>query len=342
MEPQAPERMTPENATLEMVAREASVSLATASKVLNDRPGVSPETRERVTDALRRQGYTKRGTALDYVPMIEMVFGAMDGAWPIELIRGAAHVASPNGLGVSVTESGHEHSAAPGWISAILKRKPAGVILVASDVEIDAKYQLRSRNIPFVVVDPAGDPADDVASVGSTNYAGGVQATRHLLELGHRRIGLIAGPERLLATRARIAGYRSAMDEASAEIDEDLVVTRAFESEESPAAGTYLLSRAEPPTAIFATSDVKALAAYEAARTLGISIPRELSIVGYDDLQFARWAGPALTTVRQPLHEMAEAAVRLILEMRAGQRIGTARIELATTLILRSSTQALG
>jgi LacI family xylobiose transport system transcriptional regulator len=326
--------------TLDVVAREAAVSLATASKVLNGKPGVSAQTRTRVGAVLQRHGYTKRGAAQTYSPTIELVFGALDGAWPIELIRGAVQVASENRLGVVVTESGHEHGAAPEWIGPVLQRQPVGVILVASDLAEDAKYQLRSRAIPFVIVDPAGDPADDVPSVGSTNWAGGVHATRHLIELGHRRIGVIAGPESLLATRARIAGFRSAMDEAGLTVDEDLVLVRAFDDEASPAAGLHLLSLPQRPTAIFATSDVKALATYEAARALGISIPHDLSIVGYDDLQFARWAGPPLTTVRQPLYEMAQAAARLIVGLRGDQGRGAGRLELSTTLIVRSSTQA--
>ncbi|HEY4269341.1 MAG TPA: LacI family DNA-binding transcriptional regulator [Galbitalea sp.] len=326
--------------TLDVVAREAAVSLATASKVLNDKPGVSPQTRERVAEVLQKHGYMKRGTAQVYAPAIELVFGALDGAWPIELIRGAVQVASENGFGILVTESGHEHAAAPEWIGPVLQRQPAGVILVASNLAEDAKYQLRSRNIPFVIVDPAGDPADDVPSVGSTNWAGGVQATRHLIELGHTRIGVIAGPESLLATRARIAGYRSAMDEAGLPVDEALVLRREYGLEESPEAGLHMLAQPNRPTAIFATSDVKALATYEAARTLGISIPSELSIVGYDDLQFARWAGPALTTIRQPLFEMAQSAARLVIAMRSGSTQG-GRVELATSLVLRASTQAL-
>jgi LacI family xylobiose transport system transcriptional regulator len=326
--------------TLKLVAREAAVSLATASKVLNDRPGVAPKTRERVSEIFRRHGYTKRGMAETYAPTIELIFGALDGAWPIELIRGAVQVASENGLGVSVTASGHEHAAAPEWIGPVLKRHPAGVILIASDLPVDAKYQLRSRRIPFVIVDPAGDPADDVPSIGSTNWAGGLQATRHLIELGHSKIGVIAGSETMLATRARVDGFRSAMKEAGLPINEDYVLVRDFDDEASPDAGLHLLSLPDRPTAIFATSDVKALATYEAARALEISIPHDLSIVGYDDLQFARWAGPPLTTIRQPLNEMAQAAARMILERRQDQRTRAARVELSTSLIVRSSTMA--
>jgi LacI family xylobiose transport system transcriptional regulator len=329
-------------ATLENIARDAAVSLSTASKVLNGRPGVAGETRERVAKLLEFHGYRKRGTAQTFSPSIDLVFGALDGAWAIELIRGAAGVARENSLSLTVIESGDRHSAAPGWVDAAIQREPVGVILVASDLPPADKYQLRSRNIPFVVVDPAGDPAPDVPSIGSTNYTGGMAATRHLIDLGHRRIGVIAGPGDMMSTRARVAGFRSAMGAADLPVDEALVSSGEFADEAGPEAGVALLSLPNPPTAIFATSDVKALGTYEAARAMGISIPDDLSIVGYDDLQFAKWAGPPLTTVRQPLSDMANEAARLVIRLRSEPRRAVDRLELSTTLIVRGSTKRLG
>ncbi|HEY0259370.1 MAG TPA: LacI family DNA-binding transcriptional regulator [Lacisediminihabitans sp.] len=328
--------------TLTAVANEAAVSIATVSKVLNGRPGVSPETRERVTGVLRRNGYRKRGTERTYSPQIELVFGSLDGEWAIELVRGAVRVASEHHLTVAVSESGVRHGVAPGWAKAVSKRQPAGVILVASDMPTSDKFELRARNVPFVIVDPAGDPAPDVPSIGSTNFAGGMAAARHLIELGHTRIGVIAGPDDLMATRARVAGFRSAMDAAGLPVDESLVMSREFTEEASPAAGHSLLSRPDRPTAIFATSDVKALGAYEAARALGIGIPDGLSIVGYDDLPIARWAGPPLTTVRQPLAEMAQEATKLVIRLRHEPPSTADRLELAISLVVRGSTQRLG
>lgn len=332
---------TSQRATLEHVARDAAVSLSTASKVLNGRPGVSDDTRERVGELLQRHGYSKRGTAQTFSPSIDLVFGALDGVWAIELIRGAVGVARENNLSVTVTESGDRHSAAPGWIDGVVRREPVGVILIASDLSPAEKYQLRSRAIPFVVVDPAGDPAPDVPSIGSMNWAGGVLASRHLIELGHRTIGVIAGPGDLMSTRARVAGFRSAMEAAHLPVEEGLVSTEEFVDEADPAAGTALLRRPTRPTALFATSDVKALGAYEAARALGLSIPDDLSIVGYDDLQFAKWAGPPLTTIRQPLSDMAKEAAQLVIRLRSKPRKTTDRLELATTLVVRNSTRRI-
>src|SRR5258708_7154311 len=229
MPPKSPAAPESPRATLEAVAFEAAVSVATASKVLNDRPGVAPETRERVTQALRRNGYRKRGTERAYAPQIELVFESLDGEWAIELVRGAVRVAHAHDLTVAVTESGVRYSVAPGWAKAVSQRQPAGVILVASDLPRSDKYELRARNVPFVIVDPAGDPAPDVPSIGSTNWSGGKAAARHLIELGHTRIGVIAGPDDFMATQARVDGFRSAMRAANLAINDALIISEEFE-----------------------------------------------------------------------------------------------------------------
>ncbi|MFB9954305.1 LacI family DNA-binding transcriptional regulator [Cellulomonas denverensis] len=327
-----------ERPTLADIAAAEIVSVATVSKVLNDRKGVSPETRERVTRALERAGYRKRGSERLYAPQIEIVFGSLAGEWAIELIRGASRVARAHDLTLSVVESGVRFGVAPGWARAAAQRQPAGIILVASELPDRDRAQLHSRTIPFVVVDPSGDPPPDAPSVGSTNWAGGVAAARHLIELGHRRIGVVAGPNDLMATRARVAGFRSAMEAAGLPVDPELIVVDEFQNETAPEAALRLLDLADPPTAIFATSDLKALGVYAAARERGIRIPEDLSVVGYDDLSLARWAGPPLTTVRQPLADMAAAAGDIIVRDRTNLTLSTDRIELATSLVQRDST----
>ena len=158
-----------------------------------------------------------------------------------------------------------------------------------------------------MVIDPAGDPGQDVPAVGATNWQGGLAATRHLLELGHRRIGVISGPARMMCSRARVDGYRAALETAGLAVRPGPGRARAT-STTRPAtrAGLELLRLPDRPTAIFAGNDLQALGLYEAARELGLRIPEDLSVVGFDDLPLARWVGPPLTTVRQPLTEMAE------------------------------------
>jgi LacI family transcriptional regulator, xylobiose transport system transcriptional regulator len=326
-------------ATLARVAAEASVSMSTVSKVLNGRLGVSDATRARVEDLLQSQGYNRRG-GTQTAPLIELVFSELDTAWSIEIIRGVEKVARENGMSVVLTESGDRHSPGPEWIDGVLQRRPSGIILVFSDLSPDHKRQLRTRNIPFVVVDPAGDPAPDVASVGSANWSGGVLATRHLIDMGHRDIAMITGPDDMMCSRARLSGFRSAMEDAGLPIRDELIVSGQFHREDGVVRGMQLLSLPNPPSAIFAGSDLQALGVYEAARAKGLTIPGDLSVVGYDDLSIAEWVGPPLTTVRQPLTEMAEQATHLVLRM-AEQDSTSTRIDLATSLVVRDSTRRL-
>jgi LacI family xylobiose transport system transcriptional regulator len=331
---------TATRATLARVAAEASVSMSTVSKVLNGRNGVSDSTRARVEDLLHSHGYNRRGAA-QTAPLVELVFSELDTAWSIEIIRGVERIARENGMSVVLTESGDRHSPGPEWIDGVMQRRPSGVILVFSDLSPDHKKQLRTRNIPFVVVDPAGDPAPDVPSIGSANWSGGVLATRHLIDMGHRDIAMITGPDDMMCSRARLSGYRSALEAAGIPIRPELIVGGQFHREDGVERGRELLSLPNPPTAIFAGSDLQALGVYEAARAKGLTIPGDLSVVGYDDLQIAEWVGPPLTTVRQPLTEMAEQATRLVLRMSESDPVESTRIDLATSLVVRSSTRRL-
>jgi LacI family xylobiose transport system transcriptional regulator len=335
------ESATTHRATLSRVAVEAAVSMSTVSKVLNGRSGVSDATRARVEELLHDRGYNRRGGA-PAASLIELVFSELDTSWAIEIIKGVEHVAREHGMSVVLTESGDRHSPGPEWIDGAMQRRPAGVILVFSDLSSEHKRQLRTRNIPFVVVDPAGDPAPDVPSVGSANWSGGVLAAKHLLDLGHTRIAMITGPDDMMCSRARVSGFRSAMESAGVEIKEDLIVSGQFHREDGILRGTELLSMPNPPTAIFAGSDLQALGVYEAARALGVSVPGDLSVVGYDDLRIAEWAGPPLTTIRQPLTEMAEQATRLVIRLREDAQKDSLRVDLAVSLVVRGSTARLG
>jgi LacI family xylobiose transport system transcriptional regulator len=326
-------------ATIATIAKEAGVSAPTVSKVLNGRADVAPETRARVEALIRQHGYQRRGSArANPSPMLDLVFHELDSPWAVEVIKGVTRVARDEGLHVVLSESAGSTTPGQSWVDGVFARRPTGVILVLSDLSPAQRVQLTTRGIPFVVMDPAGDPGADVASIGSANWSGGVAATRHLIELGHSRIGVIAGPPAIMCSRARLDGYRAAMETAGLSVDPALVRSGNFHVESGYENGLALLRLPQRPTAIFAGSDLQALGLYEAARTLGVRIPNELSVVGYDDLPAAVWAGPPLTTVRQPLIEMAEAAARLVVSIGRGERPSNLRIDLATSLVVRQST----
>lgn len=321
--------------TIAHIANAAGVSVPTVSKVVNGRADVAPETRERVERMLREHGYQRPEPARETrAPLLDVVFNELESPWAMEIIKGVEEVARENGLGVVLSAQEGPGALGRSWVDAVAARRSAGLILVVSELSDEQISRLTARRIPFVVVDPAGEPADGVPSVGATNWNGGLAATRHLLELGHTRIGMIGGPSRMLCSRARVDGYRAALETAGLEVDPELIRWGTFHVEAGFEHGQALLELDDPPTAIFAGSDLQAFGVYEAARVLGVEIPTQLSVIGFDDLPMARWVGPPLTTIRQPLTEMAATAARLALGQSSDQRV-----ELATTLVVRQSTR---
>lgn len=298
-------------------------------------------TRSKVERLLEVNGYRRPSPTQPESRLIEIVFHELESVWAMELIRGVENVAKSRNMSVVLTESGTRHAPGPEWIEGVLRRRPLGVVLVFSSLPDDIKRKLRSRAINFVIIDPAGDPEPDVPSVGSANWAGGVAATRHLIDLGHRRIGIITGPDDMLCSLARLDGFRSAMSMAGLTVDNDLIRYGDFHVQGGHDGALALLEQPDPPTAIFAGSDLQALGVLEAARVKGLQVPRDLSVVGYDDIPPARWASPSLTTVNQPLVEMAEEAARMLLRLSQPERTGdksNTSMELGVRLVVRKST----
>lgn len=328
--------------TISAIAREAGVSVPTVSRVLNGRSDVSPSTRERVEELLARHGYRRRGSSGRVsANLIDLVFNDLDSPWAVEIIRGVEEAAHANGIGTVVSAVHARSTDTRQWLQNLRARATDGVILVLSDLQAPVRAELRRLNVPVVVVDPAGVPSMDVPTIGATNWVGGLRATEYLLSLGHRRIGFIAGPPSLLCSRARLDGYRAALEAAGQPVDDGLIIQGNFYHESGFEAGVSLLGLPERPTAIFASSDQMALGVYEAVRQMGLRVPDDVSVVGFDDLPEVRWCSPPLTTVRQPLAEMGLLAARTVLRLAAGEKLESPRVELATELVVRNSTAAL-
>jgi len=321
------------------IAAEAGVSVPTVSKVLNGRPDVAAGTRARVERIIENHQYRRRRTRKSTRPaVVDLVFHEMDSAWATEIIRGVERAAAKERAAVVLSELGGEHRPRREWFDDLLARGPLGVILVLADLDATQRLQLTTRNIPFVYVDTAGEPPPGVPTVGSANWAGGLAATRHLLGLGHRRVAVISGPTDMLCSRARVDGYRTAMDEVGVPLRPDLIRYGNFNLHGGYHHGLDLLRQPDRPTAIFAGSDLQAFGVLRAARELGLTVPDDLSVVGYDDLPVTEWIAPPLTTVRQPLLEMATTAAQMVFTLVRGERPPSTRIDLATELIVREST----
>ncbi|MGN6127234.1 MAG: LacI family DNA-binding transcriptional regulator [Humibacter sp.] len=328
----------PSRATLAEVAALAQVSVATVSKVLNGRAGVSAETRKRVESLLGDRNYNRRSTPQAGAPLLEVLCYEIDSPFGAAAIASIEKVSREQHAGMVVSAANEDHRPPEAWVDGVLRRQPLGVILVASELETGDAQRLRSRGIPMVMIDPYGSPASDAPSIGSADWNGGFLATQHLIELGHTDIAIITGPDSMMASTARLSGYRAALDAAHLPIRPEYIRSGRFHQADGVLGGRELLSLPEPPTAIFATSDLHALGIYEAVRALGKTIPGDVSVVGYDDLAIAKWAGPPLTTIRVPLATMAEQATHLVTRLRHEPELAFSRVELATSLVVREST----
>ena len=332
--------------TLAIVAASAGVSVATVSKVLNGRRDVSPSTRARVQELLRAHDYGGRLKTIERHPTIELTFRGKIGAYSAEIVQGVATAAADLGVAVtigvkSVDQQHPTKVEAAAWARDLAVQGRRAVIAVTDELgrnEISALARLR---LPLVVIDPMNVPSRDMVSVGSTNFRGGQAAAQHLVDLGHHRIAYLGGRASAECSQARLAGLRSALETAGWGLPtEHVLSTDDFHYEDGLRGAPRLLSLAQRPTAIFAASDELARGAIEAARSMGLSVPADLSVVGFDDTEIARIASPPLTTVRQPLQEMGAVALRTVLRLVAGEKIDSNHVELATELVVRASTAA--
>ncbi|MEV0162040.1 LacI family transcriptional regulator [Nonomuraea fuscirosea] len=324
--------------TIAQLAELAGVSTATVSKVVNGRAEVSSKTRAAVEELISRHGYRRQRRRSTPTALVELVFHALEGDYPVEITKGVTNVAREHDLTVGISDLRRDQPTTDAWLEGVLRRRPSGVIAVFSGLAEIQHEQLARREIPLVLLDPADVPSGNIPSVGVGNWNGGLTATRHLLELGHRRIAIITGPDAALSSRARLDGYRTALDMAGLPVDPELIGRGDFLIEGGLAAAHRMLRLPDRPTAIFATNDGQAIGAYHAAHQLGLRIPGDLSVVGFDDMPSVRWAIPPLTSIRQPLTAMAAAATTMLLALAQGEPPAQNRVELATELVVRAST----
>lgn len=331
------------------VAHRAGVSRATASKALNGRKDVSPETRTRVLAAATDLGYQRR-TSVEKpsYPIIAMVTDDLTAAYTLDILRGAVTSAMSAGVALvslytpSVQLPGMNVPLTDAWFETVKAQDWVGVIAVTVRLSPRQLSKAAAINLQLVAIDAASALPPQIASIGATNWNGGVDATQHLLDLGHERIAFIGGTKGSVPAAERLQGYISALGMRGMSPNPHLVKGEEFSLAAGKKAAFELfdLPPSERPTAVFASSDTIALGVYEAAHERGITIPDQLSVVGFDDTAIAEITIPRLTTVRQPLEDMGAAAVRYLMDVRKGRPTTSGPLRLATRLVVRSSTAA--
>jgi DNA-binding LacI/PurR family transcriptional regulator len=321
--------------TLVDIAASAGVSVSTVSKVLNGGTDVAAGTRARIAGLLRQHGY-QVASRLGF-GVVDLLIADLHSPWAEELLRGTLEAANEAGISVIATTV-HSPSEFADWLDRATARGTDGALCVLRLPGSRELRQLAAARIPLVMIDPATEPGDGIRSVGTTNWLGGMTATRHLIELGHRRIAMIGGPPGLWSSQARLDGYRAALQAAGLSLDEAFIRQGDFMVTAGRARARELLALPEPPTAVVAGNDSQAFGVLQALGERGLRAPDDLSVIGFDDVPVASWATPALTTIRQPLAAMAATAFRMLRSDPATAAGEPHHIELATMLIVRDST----
>ena len=341
--------MEQQRLTIAEIAMAAGVSIPTVSKVLNQKLDVAPGTRERIERIIAESGYihnrSARPQAQERVKQtcsIDLILpGVLDSEYCLELLRGIEEVLNQTEYHLSLfsihDKTPREHQ----WLERVSTKTTAGAFLL-TPVDISRHLsKLRKQRIPFVAIDDILRVEPDIPSVGATNWAGGLMATEYLCSLGHRRIATITGIPAHMTSRARLAGYRAALEAKGIPVDPALIRPGDFNHESGYAQTLALFQLAEPPTAIFAASDAQAAGVYRALHTLDLHVPKDVSVIGFDDVPMAERLAPPLTTIRQPLREMGRTAAQMLLRLIAGETLDHTRVELATSLMIRESCAPL-
>jgi LacI family transcriptional regulator len=326
--------------TIRDVAARAGVSVATVSKVINQRYGVAAPTYTRVQEVIAELGYEASLVAQSLRNHRTNVIGILVAdlePFSTELLKGAADSIRGTGFELVVYSAGGRTSDQVGWERRYLSRL-SGTLIDGAVLVTPTVVDMHS-GAPIVAVDPHTGPSD-LPTIDSDNLHGARLATEHLIGLGHRRIAMLTGRADLQSAQLREQGYRQALTTAGVAVDERLIQLGDYDPAVSADAARRLLTAADPPTAVFAANDLSAIATIEVAAELGLQVPGDLSVVGFDNIPESALCTPPLTTVNQPIRRMGQRAIELLVTLIRGDPADATHITLATNLLVRHSTTA--
>lgn len=334
-------RRTKNKVTIWDVAAEAGVSIATVSRVVNGHYGVAADTLTRVQSVIADLGYESslvaRSLRSRRTNVIAIIVADLE-PFSAELLKGAARAIHETGYELIVYSGGGHLGDQVGWERRYLSRLNGtladGTLLVTPTVVEVAS------SAPVVAVDPHAG-SSSLPTVESQNLEGAMTATRYLIDLGHRRVGFIAGRPDLESARLREQGYRRALDEAGIGYDPDLVRVGGYTREATEGPARELLEQSEPPTAIFAANDVSAIATIDVARSMGVSVPDDLSVIGFDNIPESALSQPALTTIDQSIQAMGFEGMRMLIQLIDDPDAEPTHLTLPTELVVRQSSRAV-
>ena len=328
--------------TMRQIAERARVSIGTVSHVINETAAVKPKLRDRVLEAIRSLGYQPsalaRGLRRNQTNMLGMVIPDITNPFFPGVVRGVEDIAYKRSFRVILCNADNDPAKEASYVRELQSYHIAGLLIIPA-AGADSANHLRaytSASVPVVCIDrvPEGWKGDAVLVA---NEEGSYQATRHLIQMGHKRLAVITGPLKLHNAAERLKGFTRALREAGLTVDREFVQEAGFDSPSGHQSTLRLLRMLPRPTAIFACNDLMAFGALQAVRELGLRCPEDVSIAGFDSLEFANLTDPCLTSVYQPGYQVGATAARLLLERIDGLRSAPRKVLLPTELKRRNS-----
>src|SRR6202048_25349 len=327
--------------TMAQIAQEVGVSTTTVSKVLNQLPGVGAQTRARIQQVIEQNDYVQNHAARHLRKgqsgLIDLVIMRLEGGYDLGIMHGVQDAFSESGHRLVVFATNEDEITERLWLRRMLDQSTDGVLLLLPYEQVGIPNALMAQNIPFVAIGDRNEPTTAFPTIGSTIWLGGYRATEYLFSLGHRRIGIITMPLHLTTSRARLAGYREALERAGIPIDPALICEGTYLLGDGVEQTRYLLDQPDPPTAIFAGNAGTAGGVYQVLYERNIRVPDHMSVIGFDDVMYTAQMPPPLTTIHQPLVEIGKMAANMLLRLIAGQQLESNHVELSTSLVLRES-----
>lgn len=328
-------------ATMKDVAQLAGVSTATVSRALMNPDKVSPATRKRVEEAVAEANYSVsslvRNLRRNGSQTVIVIVPDVCDPYYSEIIRGIEEYAVSQGYMILLGDSGPARKGA--LVNLILAKQADGIILLGADLPFDVSKP-EQKHLPPMVMACEFAPELELPTIHIDNLTAAFDAVNYLAQLGHKRIAQISGPENTVLCHFRKQGYQQALRRAGIEYNPSYTALGDFSFQSGGRAVRKLLEQSEPPTAIFCHNDAMAIGAIKEAKRLGLSIPQELSFVGFDDILFAQYCDPPLTTIAQPRYEIGKQAMQMMLEVIHSEEVSTSSKLLDAQLVVRQSTTA--
>ena len=327
--------------TIAQIAQIAGVSVPTVSKVLNGRADVAQPTRERIEQVIEEHHFVRnraaRALRKGKTGLIDLILPRLDDEYFLPILEGVSRMLSEAGVRMVLTSTHYQAEEEVQWIDTVTDRSTDGILIVLPSEE--AIEHLERSGVPFVLIHHQGGPRPTIPSVMVTSWEGGFDATTYLISLGHKRIAYIG--KTVLARDAikRFAAYRAALEMANLPIDPQLQCPGNFTEDDGYTATKALLALPEPPTAIFAGNDRQAVGVYRALHELGMSVPDDMSVIGFDNLPYAQIMNPPLTTIHAPRLELGRTAATMLLRLINEEELEMTQVLLPTQLIKRKSCQ---